>query len=409
MTPHYAKTKLPLYLLSLLVVTTLFSCATTQSVAGSDDGIYADDNETQQRKVVVQDTNRDYKNYNENYFTKELERLDGLNGTDILTDIESYQSEDYEFEDETIDEDPDTQINYNSENAPWGYDSDSDVVINVNTFPRYRLGWNFNTYWGDPFWDGPFGWNRWGWNWGYDPYWYPYNNVGWGWGWNNWRWNNWGWNNGLYCPPNGYYGLAYRNRRGFYNNRYNRGGIYSRNTLASNRRTHYRNSTRALSRRSSNIYRRNNSQISRNRRNNSVRNSNGTRINRKTKIRRYRTGGVRPSRGNTGGYRPNRSGGSNNRTGGYKPSRTRRNSASTGGYKPSRTKSSKSNSKRRYANKSNNSNSRYSNRSSSSRNSSYSSSRSSRSSSRSYSSGSSRSSRSFSSGRSSSRGSSRRR
>lgn len=374
MKPHYTKTKLPLYFLSLLVVTTLVSCSTTQSVAGSDDGIYADESESPKRRIIVQDTNKDYKDYNENYFSKELERLEVLNGTDILTDIENYQSEDYEFEDEEIDEEPDVQINYNSENAPWGYDTDTDIVINVNTIPNNRLGWNFNTYWGDPFWDGPLGWNGWGWRWGYNPWWGPYHGVAWG-------WNNWGWNNGFYCPP---YGLGFRNglsrnRWGYYNNRYNRRYINSRNGLAYNRNAN----RRAISRRNA-TYRNNRStRTYRTRRNNSIRNSNGTRT-----IRGTRTGGVRPTR-----------------TGGVRPTKTKiRNikNTRTGGVKPGRTKSSNVRTRRNY------SNSKSSNRSSN-----YSNSRSSRSSSRSFSSGSSRSSRSFSSGssrRSSrGRGSSRRR
>ncbi|AUC14073.1 hypothetical protein BTO06_02365 [Tenacibaculum sp. SZ-18] len=344
MTPHNTNTKHSLYFLSLLVVTTLVSCSTTQTLVGSDDGIYADESETPKTRIIVQDTNKDYKNYNENYFSKELERLEVLNGTDILTDIENYQSEDYEIEDEGINKESDVQINYNSENAPWGYDTDTDIVINVNTFPNNRIGWNFNTYWGDPFWDGPIGWNRWGWgwnNWGYNPWWAPYYGP------------RWGWNNGLYCPP---YGLGFRNgfsrnHWGYYNNRYNRRYINSRNGLAYNRNIN----RRAISRRN-NAYRSNRTTRTYNtRRNTSIRNSNGTRT-----IRGIRTGGVKSRRINNSNIR------------------TRKN---------------------------------YSNNRGSSRSSSYSNSRSSRSSSRSFSSGSSRSSRSFSSSRSSSRGrgSSRRR
>ena len=45
---HYTKTKLPFYILSLFIMTTLVSCGTMQTVAGNDDGIYADDEQQEQ-------------------------------------------------------------------------------------------------------------------------------------------------------------------------------------------------------------------------------------------------------------------------------------------------------------------------------------------------------------------------
>ncbi len=84
---HYTKTKLPFYILSFLMAATFISCGSAQTVTGSDDGIYADEIEQPQRRVIVTD-DRAYDEYQENYFTKEVERLGALNGTDIFTDIE---------------------------------------------------------------------------------------------------------------------------------------------------------------------------------------------------------------------------------------------------------------------------------------------------------------------------------
>lgn len=348
---HNIKSKLTFYSLMSIMVVVLVSCVTGQSLAGYDDGIYADEQENKKRIIIIQDSERSHDAQNENYFSKEFERLEVLNGTDIITDIENYQSD--ELNDNQIIEDT-SSFSYNDQNSPWGYDTANDIIININTFPNYRLGWNFNTYWGDPFWDGPLGWNRWSWNWGYNPWWHPYQNFGWG-------WNNWAWNNRWYCPPYLNRNTYYRNRfRGFGNRYYSRNGLAYHNSLTYNiRKNNYSYSNRN---------RRNNA-ISRIYPNRTLRNLNGN------KTRNTRLNGVKRSRANTKG--------SNVRTGGYK------NSKST------------NNSKR----------SRYSNNRSSNGNKRYSNSNSNRSSSKSFSSGSRRSSRGYSSSSSSSgrRGSSRRR
>ena len=217
---HYYNTKLPFYILSLFMITTIVSCGTMQTVASSDDGIYDDDNDKQeqpQRKVVYANE-REAKEYNENYFTKEVERLDALNGTDIFTDIENYKSDDADFnteEDIIYEDDQASNINYNT-NEPWGYNNNngSDVVININTSPRwgYYNTWDWDTYYGysyhRPWWRSRYYGNYWG----YNSYWHPYNyghyyNAGFyaGLG---------GFYNSFYCPP--YY------RNNYYNNRYYR-------------------------------------------------------------------------------------------------------------------------------------------------------------------------------------------
>lgn len=249
MKTRYTKTKLPLYVLSLLMATTLVSCGTTQTVSGSNDGIY-EDNAEEPRRRIIQTTDRDYDEYENNYFTKELQRLDELNGTDIITDIEDYRSEEYDFDEPAESESSSTQIIVNNE--PWGYTSDSDVVIRVNTFGGNQWGMF------DPFWD---------------PFWNPYWRGSWGFGWNRWGPNPY-WNNGLVGFYNtGYYPLFFRHhynpryaygRYGYHNNRYyrnNRRGYRTNRGVAYNnsRRQFRRNNSRINSRRSSSYNRRNRS------------------------------------------------------------------------------------------------------------------------------------------------------
>ncbi|MFV0249046.1 MAG: hypothetical protein ACK5H1_08845 [Tenacibaculum sp.] len=204
----------------LLFVLSIFfiSCGTIQTVSNNNaDGIYNDEYEaiaqtTPQRRIIVTD-DENYDDYEENYFTKELERLESLNSSDVFTDIEGYQSftaEDDEIGDSDIlNDNYESRIEYNP-NAPWGYNTNnSDLVINVNTLP-----WGYyNNYW------------NWGWGWNG----YGYNNLWWGY-YNHYPWGvglwyspfyryNWGWgyNNYYYSP---YYGYSYYNPYSFYNQRH---------------------------------------------------------------------------------------------------------------------------------------------------------------------------------------------
>ena len=213
---HYTPTKLPYYILSLFMVVTFASCGTMQTVTSNDDGIYADDEPQEQpkRRIVVANE-KEYNEYQENYFTKEVERLGLINGTDIFTDIENYASEDVEFDtEEELDEDySESNGNYNN-NEPWGYNDDnSDVVININTSPR----WGFYNDWNYGY--GRSWWRSRNYRWGYDPYWHPYN---YGHYYNNGFYVGiGGLYNPYYCPP--YYRNNYYNPyRGYYNNRYYR-------------------------------------------------------------------------------------------------------------------------------------------------------------------------------------------
>ena len=124
------------------------------------------------------DEHREY----ENYF-KELEKIDRINGTDIITDIETYFSYNDTIPDKSMD-----SINEPTGRA-WGYNDGDNVVININLNNNWDYGWGWGGFY-DPFFNsypwfaGP----RWGWGWN-RPYW------GWGWGWNRPFWNPyWGFN-----------------------------------------------------------------------------------------------------------------------------------------------------------------------------------------------------------------------
>lgn len=256
--------------LILLVIANLFlvSCGTYQS-AYNDDGIYSDESPQKEEKKIIVLNEKQYDDYEQNYFTKKLESLQNIEGDDIFTDVDSYYYEDEFSDDNTNNE----NLNYNA-SQPWGYE-DNNVVVSVNLM-------------NNPFWGGGF--NNWGW--GFNNPW-AFNNVGWGlnnWGWRGrrgfgrnwgfdtwgWSYNNWGfvnpyagigvWNNGYLHPflPN--FGIT-----GFRNNRYANGNFeygrrrYSVNAdnLRRNRNVNSRN-TVTNSRRSSSADRRYSNTISRN-------------------------------------------------------------------------------------------------------------------------------------------------
>jgi len=123
---------LKLYSFSFLMLGLLVSCGTMQTTTNND-GIY-DDEIAPQRRTVSSNNG-----YQENYFNNELKRLDNLNGTDIFTDIEDYNSGDYLSDDNIDDNSPN---NYEG----WGNNNNSDVVVNV--YDNY--GWN--NYYGNRFW-----------------------------------------------------------------------------------------------------------------------------------------------------------------------------------------------------------------------------------------------------------------
>ncbi len=277
---NYSKTRLSAYLLSLSVFVFASSCTIYQNVP-DDDGIYS--SEKKEPRVIVEnsDEHRDYEN---NYFTKELERIDDINGTDILIDIESYSSVN-----DSIPSDLDSISNYNTGRA-WGFDDNDEVVININ------LNGSGNYY--NPWFSGPY-WGYGGYPWlsrpitrGYSRYYfdrfgpysnpycspfdfyYPYYN-----GFVGYRPNRWGYY--------GYGGLAYNNSRNYRYGRRNTSLSNYRRNLASNRR-----SSSSTTRRSSTVSRRNTSNTTRRNSSSTVRrnsNSNTRRPNSSNTVRRRAT------------------------------------------------------------------------------------------------------------------------
>ncbi|WP_349241769.1 hypothetical protein [Asprobacillus argus] len=195
----------------------LASCGTYKSAY--DDGIYASKEKETGTKVVVVGS-KEHKEHEENYFTSEVDRLDRVNGTDILTDIDSYTS--LQDEDDLLVE-SDT-LEYTENAGSWDSGSNATVIVvnNRGFYGDYWWNWRWNR------------WNRWN---------------RWGYGWNAWGWNTYGfggfydiyWNQGFYggfydpfCPPYYRYYAPFRGSRYFNNGyfRYGRRGNY----LASNTR-----------------------------------------------------------------------------------------------------------------------------------------------------------------------------
>ena len=197
-------------ILILLVNMLLLSCGTYQS-AYNNDGIYEGYSNTDIEKKVIVVGEKAYNNYNKNYFTNELERLEDLEEETIFTDVDSYNSPDNSYEED--------DLSYNT-NPSWGNNENNDVVVYINNN-------NNGSYWNN------FGWNNFGWNnrgfnnWGYRNRWGWNNGFNNGWGWNN-GFNNWGYNPFWYSYHNnlafgwGMYG-GYNNGFGnsYNNNRYN--------------------------------------------------------------------------------------------------------------------------------------------------------------------------------------------
>mgnify|MGYP006081675141 CR=1 FL=1 len=177
---HYKSNYILLFSIFFIVFTS--SCTIYQNVP-DDDGIYSSE-----RRVIVTNS-QEYIDYENNYFTKELERIDNINGTDILTDVETYSSVN-----DTIQNSLNSINNYNP-NSAWGNEDNDNVVININLNNNdYGWGTDWNLY--NPFYS----------NYGYFNSWYG---RSWRLGWRN-RWNNYFWG--------GY---------GFFNNPYNNFGPYN--------------------------------------------------------------------------------------------------------------------------------------------------------------------------------------
>jgi hypothetical protein len=318
----------------------LVSCGTYQSVY-NDDGIYGDENAISEEKKVIVVDEKQYNDYEENYFTKKLEALESIDANEFFTDVDSYNSDNAYIDDEVIDD----ALNYNA-NQPWGYE-DNDVVVHINLnsnpfmFWSYRnwgfnnsLGFNSGRAWGNPYWGNRFWGNQF---WGYNPYWYPFQNgLAWNNGFNNPYWNNRFWNNN-----NSNRNYRYGRRTTNNSNRYS--SVNSRNRTTANRRNNVDSS-----RRSSSTVRRNNNSTRPTRRNSSTvtRNSSNTRPTRRS------SNATRENSRTKRNTTPRRSSSSTRRSSSNSNSRnnnssTRRSSSSSNNSRSSRSSRSSSSSKKR--------------------------------------------------------------
>ena len=129
----------------------LISCGSYQYVGMYEDGIYGYSenevyNSSNESENSVKEQGNSY--YNDYFKGKVNEYTDSNDG--VFTEVDNYNSS------------YDSDNNSESNNAGWGENIDSNIVINIQTRPNYGMYW---------------GWNNWGWNnWGYPNYgyWYPY-------------------------------------------------------------------------------------------------------------------------------------------------------------------------------------------------------------------------------------------
>jgi hypothetical protein len=305
----------------------LVSCGTYQS-AYNDDGIYADVSPKKEEQKVVVLNEREFDNYEQNYFTKKLEVLESIDDNEVFIDVDSYNSNDNYVDDEIIDE----ALNYDA-SQPWGYEDNNVIVhINLNNDPfmfgnnwnmGFNNGWGFNNWgiWGNPYWGNRF--------WGNNPYWQPFHNgEAWNGGFNNPYWNNRYWNNNR----NRNYRYGRRTANNNNNNRYSRrnSSVNARNRTTTSRR----NSTRP--RRSSSTTARNSSTVRRS--SNPARKSRTTaRSNtpRRSSTSTRRSGNSSNSRNNSSSTRRSSSSNRNNSR-----STSRSSSSRSSGSRSSRSKSS---------------------------------------------------------------------
>ncbi|WP_438972811.1 hypothetical protein [Polaribacter sp.] len=290
---HYLQKKLFKITLWITVSLFLVSCGTYQSVYYND-GIYGDSSARTTEKKISVVNEKEYDSYEENYFSKTLDKLENIENNEIFTDVDNYDANDPEFSED--------YVNYNSA-QPWGYE-DNDVIVTINLR-------------NDPFWGGGFN------NWGiYNPW--AFNSLGWGFN-NPWRWRrgfgrpwafntwgrtygNWGfidpyagfgaWNGGYLHPflPN--FGITgFRNNRYYANNnfRYGRRSTTSITTRqnSSNTRATSNNRNTSIKRKSKRTVRNTRTNPTRNNNNNSTRRNTSTIRKNNTNTRRSNTSSKR--------------------------------------------------------------------------------------------------------------------
>ena len=203
------------YLIVFIGFSLVTSCGSYQYVGVYEDGIYGDSEAQDYNANTTNDVSESVSgnSYYSDYFKGKSNEYNNNQET-VFTDVEDYDSS-YS-----------PNNNTDSAYAGWGQNTDSNVIINIQSRPNYGMAWGWNNW----------GWNNWGWN-----------NWGWNTGWNRWGWNarwNWGypnyygyWDpfyyNGWNAPYWGVYGggfyAPYRNQNVAYVNG-NRNNSLSRNS-----------------------------------------------------------------------------------------------------------------------------------------------------------------------------------
>ena len=206
---YFKSAELPLTIFLLFIL--LSSCTVYQNVPDND-GIYT--KEIKRTRVIVENS-KEYDEYENNYFTKELERLDGINGTDILTDIETYSSVD-----DNTNNSSETNEGYMINNA-WGYSDSDQIVINLD-LRSAGFGWDNYLNFHNPYF-----------NYGYFP---PWNRRAWRLGWrygigNYSFWPGYGYFHSPFFNPffNNMSGYRFFNWRNYYGNGYTNNGFRNYN------------------------------------------------------------------------------------------------------------------------------------------------------------------------------------
>ena len=113
----------------------LTSCGSYHYDGMYDDGIYgnseaAEYNSTYQREVPENEVGN---SYYKDYFKGKADEFTNSQD-DVFTDIDNYKGN-YDSQNES-------EENY----AGWGQNSDSNVIINIQSRPNYGMGWGWNNW-----------------------------------------------------------------------------------------------------------------------------------------------------------------------------------------------------------------------------------------------------------------------
>ena len=119
---HYLQKKLFKITLWITVSLFLVSCGTYQSVYYND-GIYGDSSARTTEKKISVVNEKEFDSYEENYFSKTLDKLGNIENNEIFTDVDNYDANDPEFSED--------YVNYNSA-QPWGYEDNDVIVVDNN-------------------------------------------------------------------------------------------------------------------------------------------------------------------------------------------------------------------------------------------------------------------------------------